>query len=325
MNSSLHDKVVLVTGSSNGLGRATALRFAQAGAHLVVCADLVPSRKLGSPPSSAHTTRRWSLTGSDNERSHAAPAQTIGEGGTQETHHSAESSEMSDKSLLPHDRCTNDGDEDERDAQKPTHETIRERYGDGKAMFVGCDVTVEEGEGGMKWAVEETIRMGGRLNICKYATAHFLARGGGEPDDTDNGEKGCIVNISSVAGNLGVFECSAYSASKAASLAFTRALTVEYASKGIRCNAIAAGYIHTSTLTPFLTDNDNHHSDNHHNDNHNNYHQPSFPTYLKTVIPTGRLGKPSDVAKTAVWLGDAGQSGYVHGVVVPVDGGFSAR
>jgi NAD(P)-dependent dehydrogenase (short-subunit alcohol dehydrogenase family) len=52
---------------------------------------------------------------------------------------------------------------------------------------------------------------------------------------------------------------------------------------------------------------------------------PEFAAYLNAGIPAGRLGKPADVAGAAVWLASGRESGYVTGVVLPVDGGFTAR
>ena len=52
---------------------------------------------------------------------------------------------------------------------------------------------------------------------------------------------------------------------------------------------------------------------------------PDFVTYLNAGIPAGRLGKPADVAAAAVWLASSRESGYVSGIVLPVDGGFTAR
>ncbi|KAL9034555.1 MAG: hypothetical protein Q9214_006995, partial [Letrouitia sp. 1 TL-2023] len=181
---------------------------------------------------------------------------------------------------------------------------------------------------------------------CKYAAQQFLSQ---ELDA--NGERGCIINVTSVAGFLGIFECGkpirklgsggplpsidaklkhferdslelittwllgAYCASKASSQGLTRAIAIEYASRGIRCNTIAVGLqifdaentdIESSMLAPFLA-------------------KQEFSSYLATVIPARRLGRPSDVANAAVWLGSSAESAYVNGVILPVDGGFSAR
>ena len=52
---------------------------------------------------------------------------------------------------------------------------------------------------------------------------------------------------------------------------------------------------------------------------------PAFGQYLDTMIPLQRLGRPSDVAGAAAWLAAGSESGYVTGVVLPVDGGFTTR
>lgn len=50
-----------------------------------------------------------------------------------------------------------------------------------------------------------------------------------------------------------------------------------------------------------------------------------FTSYLDTVIPARHLGKPRDIAGAAVWLASGDESGYVNGIVLPVDGAFTAR
>ena len=50
-----------------------------------------------------------------------------------------------------------------------------------------------------------------------------------------------------------------------------------------------------------------------------------FSSYLDTVIPARQIGKPRDVAGAAVWLASGDESGYVNGIVLPIDGGFTAR
>ena len=52
---------------------------------------------------------------------------------------------------------------------------------------------------------------------------------------------------------------------------------------------------------------------------------PDFASYRDTVIPARRVGKPREVAGAAVWLASGDESGYVNGVVLPIDGGFTAR
>ena len=50
-----------------------------------------------------------------------------------------------------------------------------------------------------------------------------------------------------------------------------------------------------------------------------------FTSYLDTVIPARRVGRPRDVAGAAVWLASGDESGYVNGIILPIDGGFTAR
>ncbi|KAL9607642.1 MAG: hypothetical protein Q9167_007465 [Letrouitia subvulpina] len=149
MSTRLHNKTALVTGSSQGLGRAIALSFAHHGAHLVVCADLDPDRK-----------SRISLPAKPSEE---LSIEEIGQMSVTQTtaiddeHQDSEPSELSKSSLLQINRDADQGDDDDR---KATHELICKRYGAGKAVFVECDVTKEEGEEGVKGAVEEAAKRG---------------------------------------------------------------------------------------------------------------------------------------------------------------------
>ena len=137
---------------------------------------------------------------------------------------------------------------------------------------------------------------------CKAAINQFLK----QTTSDDAQEKGAIVNIASIGGLVGLFECSAYCASKAAVLGLTRAMAAEYASQGIRSNAICPGYIDTSMIAPFVA-------------------IPQFAAYLDMTIPAHGLGQPQDVAEAAIWLASSRESRYVNGIALPVDGGFTAK
>ena len=110
------------------------------------------------------------------------------------------------------------------------------------------------------------------------------------------GKEGCIINISSVSGLMGNAGQCNYAASKAGVIGLTKSVAKELASKGIRCNAIAPGFIRTD-----MTGN-----------------QDSNP--LLSMIPLGRMGEAEEVAQAAAYLATAN---YVTGEVLRVDGGIA--
>ncbi len=109
---------------------------------------------------------------------------------------------------------------------------------------------------------------------------------------------GCIVNVSSVWGEAGGSCESAYSATKGALIALTKALAKELGYSGIRVNCVSPGVIDT-TMNARLTADD--------------------MEALREEIPLGRIGKPEDVANAVTGLIE---SEYVNGADVPVNGGF---
>jgi 3-oxoacyl-[acyl-carrier protein] reductase len=108
--------------------------------------------------------------------------------------------------------------------------------------------------------------------------------------------EGCIINISSVSGLMGNAGQCNYSASKAGLIGLTKSVAKELAPKGIRCNAIAPGFIATS-MTESQTDNP-----------------------LLKMIPLGKMGTAEDVAEAAAYLVTAK---YTTGEVLRVDGGIA--
>lgn len=119
------------------------------------------------------------------------------------------------------------------------------------------------------------------------------------------GRRGKIVNIASVLSFQGGIRVASYTASKHGVLGITRLLACEWAAKGVNVNAIAPGYIETNNTQALRAD-------------------PDRSAAILGRIPAGRWGEPSDIGDAAVFL-LAAASDYMHGAVVPVDGGWLAR
>jgi len=117
---------------------------------------------------------------------------------------------------------------------------------------------------------------------------------------------GAIVNNSSLGGLVGLPGRAAYHGAKHAVLGMTKSVGVEYASRGIRVNAVCPGTIDTPMVQDMLK---------------------SQPDAMKEILKEqsiGRLGQADEVAAAVLWLCSPGAS-FVIGVGLPVDGGFTAH
>jgi 2-deoxy-D-gluconate 3-dehydrogenase len=104
----------------------------------------------------------------------------------------------------------------------------------------------------------------------------------------------------------GGFRAAAYSASKGGVAQLTKALANEWAPHGVNVNAIAPGYVKTALNSHIWRD------------------DPERSESILARLPAGRWGEPSDLAGAAVFLSSPA-SDYVHGIVLPVDGGWLGR
>jgi len=117
--------------------------------------------------------------------------------------------------------------------------------------------------------------------------------------------RGKVINIASMLSFQGGIRVASYTASKSAIAGITRLLANEWAAKGVNVNAIAPGYFATSNTTALRAD------ENRNRD-------------ILARIPAARWGQPEDLGGAAVFLA-APASDYVHGAIIPVDGGWLAR
>ncbi len=121
--------------------------------------------------------------------------------------------------------------------------------------------------------------------------------------------KGCIVNIGSVAGMIGIKQRFAYCTSKGAVLAMTRQLAVEYA-KELRVNAICPGTVETPFVEGYL-------------DKYHAHEKEKIREELKARQPMGRLGQPEEVASMVRYLSSR-EAGFISGSLFTLDGGWTA-
>jgi NAD(P)-dependent dehydrogenase (short-subunit alcohol dehydrogenase family) len=145
---------------------------------------------------------------------------------------------------------------------------------------------------GDAWDAILNINLKGQAMGCKYAIPRMLESGGGS-----------IINNASIMAITGIPGADAYTAAKGGVISLTRALAVEWGSRGIRVNCICPGTIETPMVGTITTAEDR--------------------TKLSESTPMKRLGQSDEIARAALFLASSDGS-YVNGVILPVDGGWSA-
>jgi NAD(P)-dependent dehydrogenase (short-subunit alcohol dehydrogenase family) len=144
------------------------------------------------------------------------------------------------------------------------------------------------------WDVTLSVNVKGVAFGCKYGVPAIITSGGGS-----------IINVASFVAWMGAATSqTAYTSSKGAVLAMTREIAVEYAQRGVRCNALCPGPIETPLLMQLLSDDAK--------------RQRRF-----VHIPMGRLGRAEELAKAALFLA-SDDSSFMTGASLIVDGGITA-
>jgi NAD(P)-dependent dehydrogenase (short-subunit alcohol dehydrogenase family) len=252
MGDRLAGKVTIVTGAGSGIGRATAIRFAEEGAR-VTCVDIDgPAVK--------------------------AVAGEIGKAAV------AAKADVSDPAAV----------------KRYTDETAA-RWGGLHVVFNNAGINIP---GVFHEVPDEVVDRTLNVNVkgciygCRYAIPHMLLGGGGS-----------LINTSSVNGIVAEPFLAIYATSKGAIVMLSKGIALDYAKQGIRCNAIAPGWVDTPI----------------------NYAHAEMLGGLKEVYatidsfqPIGRPGEPREIANVALFLA-SDESSFVTGSVLVADGAMTAK
>lgn len=139
------------------------------------------------------------------------------------------------------------------------------------------------------WDVVVSTNLDGVFNVCRSTVFNLMKR-----------KRGCIINISSVAGVYGYATQTNYSASKAGVIGFSKALAKELGSLGIRVNVVAPGAIDTEIIKEV---------------------DPKMMDKIISSIPLQRIGHAQEVADLVSFL-VSDKASYITGQVIQIDGGI---
>jgi NAD(P)-dependent dehydrogenase (short-subunit alcohol dehydrogenase family) len=157
-------------------------------------------------------------------------------------------------------------------------------------LFAGTAESQTEDE----WDQIFNVNVRGVWLLSRAVLPHMRVAGGGS-----------IVNMASILSLVGAKNRAAYSASKGALLALTRAMALDHAAEKIRVNCICPGIVDTDLVARFTPD-------------------ENARRLREALHPLGRFGQPEDVAHIAVFLA-SDESAWVTGSAFPVDGGYTAQ
>jgi len=144
------------------------------------------------------------------------------------------------------------------------------------------------------WRRVHAVNLEGTLNTCQAFARRVIEAGG----------PGAIVNLTSVAGLMGVPGRAAYVSTKHAVVGLTREMAMEVGRQGLRVNAIAPGMIRTAMTKTMLA-------------------EPAGAERSAAIHPLGRIGEPAEVAAAILFL-CSDKASFVSGAILSVDGGYTA-
>jgi NAD(P)-dependent dehydrogenase (short-subunit alcohol dehydrogenase family) len=144
------------------------------------------------------------------------------------------------------------------------------------------------------WEDVFAVNARGTFLCCKHALPGMVER-----------KRGAIVNMASVAGMIGLRNRAAYSASKGAVIALTRALAIDHVADGVRVNAVCPGTVDSPWVRRLVEE------------------VGESLDALRARQPMGRLGAPEEIAEAVLYLAADG-AGFVTGTTLTIDGGLTA-
>jgi NAD(P)-dependent dehydrogenase (short-subunit alcohol dehydrogenase family) len=146
-----------------------------------------------------------------------------------------------------------------------------------------------------QWRRVLEVNLTGPFLLCRAFGRMMLEAGGGS-----------IVNVASIAGLRGVADRAAYNASKHGLIGLTRTLAAEWGGRGVRVNAVCPGWVKTEM------------------DAADQAAGGYLDSDIVEQVPMGRFAAPDDIAAAIAFLADPESSGFVNGVALAVDGGWTA-
>lgn len=185
-----------------------------------------------------------------------------------------------------------------KEDRKRIIETVIEQYGHFEILVNNAGINIRNEAINFteeEWDSVMDVNAKALFFLSQEAARQFVRQGGG----------GKIINLASMLSFQGGIRVSAYAASKSAVVGITKILANEWASKNINVNAIAPGYMMTKMTKPTQDD-------------------ETRNKEILARIPVGKWGDPDDVKGAAIFLASSA-SQYVHGITVPVDGGWLSR
>jgi NAD(P)-dependent dehydrogenase (short-subunit alcohol dehydrogenase family) len=175
------------------------------------------------------------------------------------------------------------------------------------AALPSLDILINNAGIGLVGNIEETdladfqrvfrVNVEGLFLVTKYALPLLIA------------SRGSVVNISSVAGLVGVKRRFAYCATKGAVVAITRQLSVDYPT-AIRVNCICPGTVDTPFVEAYL-------------EKYHKHEKEKVRQELNQRQPIGRLGRPEEIANLALYISSK-EADFINGSVITIDGGWTA-